>query len=149
MSRTAVVLLILVAAFVAWFYYRKSTYEPPPLVGLAAESGVAYTASLRTFDDEAVLERPFHVYVGHPDRLRTLFRAEQCQNVTAAPAREAVYIFYDRLMVDGFDSSAADHPKLQFCDLHLARCRKLRSEIQARKVPLTHICSYRTPEARP
>ncbi len=122
--------------------------EPQPET-LPVSEGVDYQVSIKTFDDGAYADQPFHLLVRTKDRgsqSRTVLRAEQCKDVAVAHTQDILYIFYDELVLDAFSSFQyeKDEPRIMLCDMHLPICVHIQTELTASGTQLSEVCTYQT-----
>jgi len=121
----------------------------PPAVELAVQIGVPYRVLLKTFQDGAYADQPFHLLVqtrGGAFEPKTVLRAEQCKNVTLAQTSDTLYVFYDELALTSFTSfeSETSEPTILLCDVQASTCADVQRQLTKAGTKLTNLCSYRT-----
>ena len=121
----------------------------PEPVELPSATGVHYRVLLRTFQDGAYADQPFHLSIKIPGSRfdpKTVLRAQQCKNVSVAQTPDTLYIFYDDLSLNLFSSSQihATDPRVLLCDLHIPLCVNAQRKLAQAGGALTNVCTYRT-----
>lgn len=108
-----------------------------------------YRVLLKTFQDGAYADQPFHLMVSVPNAdPKTVLKAQQCKNVSVAPTEGTLHVFYEELSLNFFGSSQyrSPQPRVRLCDLHFEECAIDQRRLARSGVTVTNVCSYRTKE---
>ena len=136
-------LVIITAAFLG-----ACSSKPDPVL-LASNKDTPYRTWLRTYHDGAYADQPFELFVRSKSARTTVrvLSAEQCKNVSVVQTPDALYVFYEGLVLNAVDASEpsyADQPRVRLCPLQFADCAAAkRSFADAGRKPL-NVCTYQT-----
>jgi hypothetical protein len=120
----------------------------PVLTVLPKVAGVNYQVMVRTYQDGAYADQPFHLMVkadGSTDLPKIVFRSAQCQHVLVAQTPRTLYVFYKELVLNNFASSQDEvgEPRVLLCDLHTPECAAAQRELSKRGANFSHVCTYK------
>jgi len=136
-------------SFVSLLCLASCGGSAPDAVALPGVKDAPYRVLVRTYQDGAYADQPFHILVKQVngrEEPKTVLWSEQCKNVSVAQEPDTVYVFYEELTLNGFTSFefARWEPDVQLCDLHAPICRNAQRELARTGTRFSDVCSYRT-----
>ena len=135
--------------FASFLCLASCSGSAPDAVELPGVKQASYRVLVRTYQDGAYADQPFHILVkqmNSGEEPKTVLRSEQCKNVSVAQDIDTVYVFYEELTLAGFTGIEFGRwePVVQLCDLHAPICRNARRELARTGAKFSDVCSYRT-----
>ena len=124
------------------------TSKPEP-VSLPSKGDIPYRTWLRTYHDGDYADQPFELFLrSKTAKLTTrVLSADQCKDVTVVQAPITLHVFYDALLVTGFNGtepSYHDHPLARLCPRQSQDCADLERRFAKLGRRPVNVCTYQT-----
>jgi hypothetical protein len=119
-----------------------------PWIDLPNSQDSTYKLSLKTYNVDEAVSRPFHLGVRSLSKnygIKEILLADQCKNVEVFQNNDALLIFYDELSLEWFSgySLGEDIPRAQICDNSQRICQDLRSALVKSGATSVAVCTLK------